>query len=61
MIVVGGGLSRLQHLYTVVPELMLPYVLSDRMLVDIRPPKWGDASGLRGAAWLWGRAGDVSE
>lgn len=57
VIVIGGGLSKLQHLYSMVPELMHPYVLSDNPRVDIRPPKWGDASGLRGAAWLWGRAG----
>lgn len=57
VIVLGGGLSRLSHLYDVLPSLMAPYVLADRAQIDIRPPKWGDASGVRGAAWLWGRAG----
>ena len=56
VIVIGGGLSQLQHLYTQVPALMAPYVFSDDALVDLRPPKWGDASGVRGAAWLWGHA-----
>lgn len=57
VIVLGGGLSRLNHLYEVLPDLMAPYVLTDHANIDIRPPKWGDASGVRGAAWLWGRAG----
>lgn len=55
VIVLGGGLCQLQHLYGQLPELMAPYVLSERASIDIRPPKWGDASGVRGAAWLWGR------
>lgn len=55
VIVLGGGLSQLTHLYDVLPKLMAPFVLSDDANVDIRPPKWGDASGVRGAAWLWGR------
>ncbi len=57
VIVLGGGLSQLEHLYDVLPKLMAPFVLSDEANIDIRPPKWGDASGVRGAAWLWGRAG----
>jgi fructokinase len=34
--------------------LMAPHIFSDDTRVDIRPPRWGDASGARGAAWLWG-------
>ncbi len=49
----GGGLSKLPHLYDAVPRLAAPYVFSDVKNIDIRPPKWGDASGVRGAAWLW--------
>lgn len=55
VIVLGGGLSQLKHLYDVVPALMAPYILSDSPKVNIRPPTWGDSSGVRGAAWLWGR------
>jgi len=55
VIVLGGGLSRLEHLYHTLPALMRPYVLGAAAAVDIRPPVWGDASGVRGAAWLWGR------
>ena len=53
VIVLGGGLSRLAHLYTDLPALMAPHIFSDDTRVDIRPPRWGDASGARGAAWLW--------
>lgn len=52
VIVLGGGLSKLTHLYEVLPGLMFPYIFADAPAVDIRPPKWGDASGVRGAAWL---------
>lgn len=55
VIVLGGGLSNLPHLYRVLPDLAAPYVLSDAPHLDIRPPRWGDASGVRGAAWLWDR------
>lgn len=53
VIVLGGGLSRLNHLYTTLPALMGPYILSADKSVTILPPKWGDASGVRGAARLW--------
>jgi fructokinase len=53
VIVLGGGLSKLEHLYRDVPRLIARYVLSDAPAADIRPPKWGDASGVRGAARLW--------
>jgi fructokinase len=54
VIVLGGGLSRLTHLYDVLPEAMAPWILSDSPSVTIKPPVWGDAGGVRGAAWLWG-------
>lgn len=52
VIVLGGGLSNLTHLYEVLPLLMRPYIFAVDPVIDIRPPKWGDASGVRGAAWL---------
>jgi len=55
VIVLGGGLSKLAHLYQVLPTLVAPHVFAARADVVIRPPRWGDASGVRGAAWLWGR------
>lgn len=56
VIVLGGGLSRLGHLYDVLPRLMAPWILSDQPSVTIVPPVWGDAGGVRGAAWLWSEA-----
>ncbi len=53
VIVLGGGLSRLDHLYRVLPGLMSPWIFADSAEITIRPPRWGDASGVRGAAWLW--------
>ena len=55
VIVLGGGLSKLTHLYAVLPELVARTVLAEHPRVTIKPPRWGDASGVRGAAWLWGR------
>ena len=53
IIVLGGGLANLTGLYQRLPPLMAPYIFADAPDVTIRPPKWGDASGVRGAAWLW--------
>jgi len=53
VIVLGGGLSNLDRLYTRVPELWGAYVFSDRVDTRLVPPKHGDSSGVRGAAWLW--------
>lgn len=52
-IVLGGGLSKLPRLYQNVPKLWGEYVFSDRVVTQLLPPKYGDASGVRGAAWLW--------
>jgi len=54
VIVLGGGLSSLAHLYQTLPDLMASYLFSDFKDVTIRPPRFGDASGVRGAARLWG-------
>jgi len=53
VIVLGGGLSGLARLYRGVPERWAPYIFSDRVDTRLLPPKHGDASGVRGAAWLW--------
>ncbi len=53
VIVLGGGLSKLAHLYAELPVRMAPYVFAERAEVTVKPPRWGDASGVRGAAWLW--------
>ncbi|HOC41886.1 MAG TPA: ROK family protein [Thermoanaerobaculales bacterium] len=54
VIVLGGGLSNLARLYENVPRLWGRYVFSDSVLTPLVPPRFGDASGVRGAAWLWG-------
>ena len=53
VVVLGGGLSNLQRLYEALPRLWPRYVFSDRVDTRLRPPRHGDASGVRGAAWLW--------
>jgi fructokinase len=51
--VVGGGLSRIHRLYDRVPALWGAWVFSDDVRTKLVPAKYGDASGVRGAAWLW--------
>jgi fructokinase len=53
VIVLGGGMSKITRLYRNVPQLWGDYVFSDRVDTRLLPPKYGDASGVRGAAWLW--------
>ena len=53
VIVLGGGLSKLAHLYEVLPDLAAPHVFAEPAQVVVKPPAWGDAGGVRGAAWLW--------
>ena len=53
VIVVGGGLSNVAALYARVPQLWMSYVFSDAVVTGVVRAKHGDASGVRGAAWLW--------
>lgn len=52
VIVLGGGLSNLARLYTNVPRLWRDHVFSDAVATRLLPPRHGDSSGVRGAAWL---------
>ena len=52
-IVLGGGLSKLERLYEHVPKLWGTEVFSDRIATRLLKNRHGDASGVRGAAWLW--------
>jgi fructokinase len=54
-IVLGGGLSKIERLYERVPQLWSRYIFSepDSIATKLLPPKFGDSSGVRGAAWLW--------
>ncbi len=55
VIVLGGGLGNIARLYQNVPHLWGKYVFSDRVDTRLVAPKFGDASGVRGAAWLWNK------
>ena len=57
VIVLGGGVSLMPHLYQRVPALWSRWVFSgglkDEVRTQLKPSVHGDASGVRGAAWLW--------
>ena len=58
VIVIGGGLSRLDRIYANVPPLIERRVFGGgRLTTPLRKAIHGDASGVRGAAWLWGDEG----
>ena len=52
-IVLGGGLSAIDELYETVPRLWGRHVFSNEFVTRLLPPRHGDSSGVRGAAWLW--------
>lgn len=52
VIVLGGGLSRVDELYAMVRERLAAHVFSDSIRTRIEPARHGDSSGVRGAAWL---------
>jgi fructokinase len=53
VVVLGGGISNVESLYRRVPELWTAWVFSDRVDTRLVRARHGDASGVRGAAWLW--------
>ncbi|KSB89791.1 fructokinase [Caulobacter vibrioides] len=61
--VLGGGMSNVELLYERLPALVAPHVFTDRWESRIVKARWGDSSGVRGAARLWSLAdwaGDVA-
>ena len=52
VIVLGGGMSNIETLYTEVPKRWHQWVFSDQVSTKLVAPKFGDSSGVRGAAWL---------
>jgi len=52
VIVLGGGLSNASALYEQVPGLWSRHVFSDSVRTRLLPARFGDASGVRGAARL---------
>ena len=61
VVVLGGGLSRIGRLYANVPKLWGAHVFAagtqEPPRTRLVPSAHGDASGVRGAAWLWREAG----
>lgn len=53
VIVLGGGMSNVDTLYNDIPKVWGKYVFSDSVHTKLKPPRHGDSSGVRGAAWLW--------
>lgn len=53
VIVLGGGMSNVDEIYSRVPDRIRERVFSDVWNVPIRQARWGDSSGVRGAARLW--------
>lgn len=53
VIVVGGGMSKHDEIYTAVPPLLRKYVYHADPRTPIVRAVHGDASGVRGAAMLW--------
>ena len=50
IIVVGGGLSQIRELYRELPQVLSKYLFGGVQPPSIVPAKFGDASGVRGAA-----------
>ncbi|PHS76864.1 MAG: transcriptional regulator [Rhodospirillaceae bacterium] len=53
VIVLGGGLSNIDRLYSNVPKIWDTWIFSDSVTTQLLKNKHGDSSGVRGAAWLW--------
>ena len=53
VIVLGGGASQIPRLYKNVPARLKDHVFGNEADTPVLPAKHGDASGVRGAAWLW--------
>ena len=56
VIVLGGGVSLLPGFCDKLAQALRAHIFApenDRIVPDIRLAKWGDSSGVRGAARLW--------
>ncbi len=52
-VVLGGGLSNMEHLYEALPRLIPRHVFSDAFSTPVLKARHGDSSGVLGAARLW--------
>jgi len=53
IVVLGGGLSKIARLVDTVPKIWAKEIFSDAIATRLAVAAHGDASGVRGAAWLW--------
>jgi predicted NBD/HSP70 family sugar kinase len=53
VIVLGGGVSKVAALYDEVPARWGRWTVAEAPATRLVPNQHGDASGVRGAAWLW--------
>ncbi len=53
VIVLGGGVSNIDSLYTRVPQLWQQHIFSNVYRTKLVKAEHGDSSGVIGAAWLW--------
>ena len=53
VIVLGGGVSKAEVIYREVPKIWHRWIFADKVTTKLVPPRHGDSSGVRGAAWLW--------
>ncbi len=51
--VLGGGMSNVAELYGRLEDVVRSHVFCDTWQARIVPARWGDSSGVRGAAQLW--------
>lgn len=54
--VFGGGMSQVARLYEELPKRIEAYVFGREAETPLVQAKFGDSSGVRGAAWLWPHA-----
>ncbi|RPH29522.1 ROK family protein [Buttiauxella warmboldiae] len=52
IIVIGGGVSNIAELYPSLQQRMAEYIFGKRCCTPLIAAKYGDSSGVRGAAWL---------
>jgi fructokinase len=53
ILVMGGGMSNVDELYDALPQELAKRTFSTVFHTPVVRAKHGDASGVRGAAWLW--------
>lgn len=54
LIILGGGMSKVEEIYLALPKKMQCHVFTEAFSTPILPAKLGDSAGVFGAAWLDG-------